>query len=219
MEDIGRYLGEDGSNAMMVYLLLGITYGFSSAIMPGPLSTFLVANALEHGWKRTLPAAFAPLISDGPIVLLVLLVLTRVPPRFEQGLRIAGGIFLLYLAACAMKAWRDFDIHRLPPAHSGRQSAIRAALVNFLNPNPYLGWSLVLGPILLRGWNEAPLYAIAMLIAFYATMVITMAGIVLLSHAAGRIGLRVNRALIGLSGLALACFAAYQLWLGLTPLA
>jgi len=198
----------------MVYLLMGIAFGFSSAIMPGPLSTYLVSHTLEHGWKRTLPAVFAPLISDGPIVLLVLLVLSRVPPRFEQGLRIAGGIFLLYLAAGALKAWRNFDIRRTPTADSGFQSAVRAVIVNFLNPNPYLGWSLVLGPLLLQGWRESPLQGMALLIGFYATMVATLAGIIILFHAARRIGPRVNRALIGLSALALTGFAVYQLWLG-----
>jgi threonine/homoserine/homoserine lactone efflux protein len=202
----------------MAYLLMGITYGFSSAIMPGPLSTYLVSSTLMHGWKRTLPAVFAPLISDGPIVMLVVFVLLRIPPRFEQGLRIAGGIFLLYLAAGAVKAWRSFDVRQACPAHSSRQSAVRAAMVNFLNPNPYLGWSLVLGPLMLKGWRETPLHGIALLVGFYATMVVTLAGIVLLFHAARRIGPRVNRALIGFSALALAGFAAYQLWLGAASL-
>jgi threonine/homoserine/homoserine lactone efflux protein len=203
---------------MLIYLLFGLTYGFSCAIMPGPLTTFLVSRTLEHGWRRTLPAIFAPVLSDGPILLLVLLVLTRVPPRFEQGLRIAGGLFLLYLAAGAWRAWRHFGLRRPPPEHSGRQSVLSAAAVNLLNPNPYLGWSLVMGPLLLKGWREAPVHGVALLASFYATMVITLAGIVLLFHAAGRIGAKVNRALIGLSAIALAGFAAYQLWLGVVAL-
>jgi threonine/homoserine/homoserine lactone efflux protein len=95
---------------------------------------------------------------------------------------------------------------------------MRAVLVNLLNPNPYLSWSLVLGPLLLRGWRETPAYGIALLTGFYATMVMTMIGIVKLSHAARNIGPRVNRTLIGLSGIALAGFAVYQFWLGAATL-
>jgi threonine/homoserine/homoserine lactone efflux protein len=201
---------------MLIYLVLGITYGFAAGIMPGPFTTYLVSRTLEVGWKRTLPAAFAPLISDGPIVLLVLVILSRVPPRFEQALRLAGGVFLLYLAVGAFKAWQNFDAHKVQDNRSHRESILRASLVNLLNPNPYLSWSLVLGPILLRGWRETPAHGIALLAGFYATMVMTLIGIILLFHAARTIGPRVNRLLIGLSAMGLAGFAVYQFWLGAT---
>jgi hypothetical protein len=40
---------------MLIYLVLGITYGFAAGIMPGPLSTYLVSRTLEARWRRTLP--------------------------------------------------------------------------------------------------------------------------------------------------------------------
>jgi threonine/homoserine/homoserine lactone efflux protein len=142
------------------YLLLGITYGFAAAVQPGPFQSYLISQALSHGWRRALPAALAPLLSDGPIITLVLLVLSRVPPWLEMALQTAGGIFLLYLAWGAYQSWRNYGAVSAP-APVVQQTVLKAALVNLLNPAPYLAWSLVMGPLLLRGWREAPANGIA----------------------------------------------------------
>lgn len=196
---------------MSTYLILGMAYAFAAAVQPGPLQTYLISQTLSHGWRRTLPAAFSPLISDGPVIVLVLLVLSRVPVWLVQGLRLAGGVFVLYLAWGAVKTWRGYDAQQMAPAPS---SLLRAALVNVLNPNPYISWSLVLGPLLLKGWREAPANGVALLAAFYGTMVLSLAGTIVLFAAARNLGPRVTRALIGLSSVALACFGCYLLWSG-----
>jgi threonine/homoserine/homoserine lactone efflux protein len=54
-----------------------------------------------------LPAAFSPLLSDGPIVLVTVLALSRLPAWFTQWLRVAGGLFVLYLAFSAFRTWRS----------------------------------------------------------------------------------------------------------------
>jgi threonine/homoserine/homoserine lactone efflux protein len=204
---------------MLTYLILGMTYAFAAAVEPGPLQTYLISQTLSHGWRRTLPAAFSPLISDGPVIVLVLLVLSRIPVWLAQGLRLAGGVFVLYLAWDAVKAWRRYDAQDTPRAPSKRQSLLRAALVNVLNPNPYISWSLVLGPLLLKAWRETPAHGVALLAAFYGTMVLSLAGTIALFAAARNLGPRVTRVLIGLSSVALACFGCYLLWSGVGELA
>jgi threonine/homoserine/homoserine lactone efflux protein len=119
---------------------------------------------------------------------------------------------VLYLAWGAVKAWRRYDAQETPRAPSKRQSLLRAALVNVLNPNPYISWSLVLGPLLLKAWRETPAHGVALLAAFYGTMVLSLAGTIALFAAARNLGPRVARVLIGLSSVALACFGCYLLW-------
>jgi len=203
---------------MIAYLILGATYAFAAAAQPGPFQAYLVSQALNHGWRRTLPAALSPLVSDGPVVLVVLLVLTRLPSRFMPALRCAGGVFLLYLAARAYRSWRDYRETSAAALQSTRRTVLSAALVNLLNPNPYLGWSLVLGPLLLKGWRETPANGLALVGAFYVTMIVTLAAIIVLFASARNLGPRVCRSLVGASALALACFACYQLWSGATGL-
>ena len=149
---------------MIVYLILGITYAFAAAVQPGPFQAYLISQTLANGWRRTIPAAFAPLLSDGPIIVLVLLVLSRMPPWLVQVLQGAGGVFLLYLSVGAFKTWRDFGAKRAVQVQAIQQTVLKAALVNLLNPSPYLGWSLVMGPLLLKGWRETPIDGIALLV-------------------------------------------------------
>ena len=196
------------------YLILGMTYAFAAAVQPGPFQTYLISQTLTNGWRRTIPAAFAPLLSDGPIIALVLLVLIRMPGWLVQVLQCAGGVFLLYLAVGAFKTWGDFDTHKTIQIDSTRQTVLKAAMVNLLNPAPYIGWSLIMGPLLLKGWRETPANGIALLVGFYTTMILVTLGVMLVFAAARNLGPRLSRTLVGLSVIALTCFGSYQLWLG-----
>ena len=199
---------------MIGYLILGITYAFAAAVQPGPFQAYLISQTLTNGWRRTILAAFAPLLSDGPIIALVLFVLSRMPVWLVQVLQCAGGVFLLYLAIGAFKTWRNLDFTKPVQVRSSGQTVFKAALVNLLNPAPYIGWSLIMGPLLLKGWREAPANGIALLFGFYTTLILVTLGIMLLFAAAGNLGPRVSRALVGFSAIALACFGLYEIWSG-----
>ncbi len=198
---------------MMNYLLFGITYAFACVVQPGPFQAFLFSQSITHGWRKTIPLVFAPLLSDLPVILFVLLVLTNVPHEVLGLLQLFGGMFLLYLAYNAYQAWRAFN-DTLIPAIARKQTVLKAVLVNLLNPNPYLGWSLVMGPMLLKGWGENPVYGIVLVAGFYGSMVIYSVGMLVLFASARNFGSRVSRASIGISVLAFAAFGLYQLWSG-----
>ena len=197
-----------------LYIVQGIGYGFAAAVQPGPFQTYLISQTLTKGWKRMLPAALAPLISDGPIIALCLLVLSRVPSGLERFLYIAGGLFVLYLAYGAYKSWKKFDPN-IPSSEARTQKSIlNAALINMLNPNPYIFWSLVTGPILLAGWRETPIHGLGFMAGFYITMILGFCTIIITFGSARRLGPIVNHLLLGISAIALFCFGLYQLWLG-----
>ena len=204
---------------MWLYIVQGIVYGFAAAAQPGPFQTYLVSQSLLKGWRKTLLFALAPLVSDGPIITLCLLVLSQVPDWLKMFLYIAGGLFILYLAYGAFIAWKNFD-PRLPATETGNQQGIlKAALMNVLSPGPYIFWSLVTGPILITGWRETPVYGIGFLLGFYMTMISSLVLIIVVFGSARQAGPRVNRALLGVSAIALFCFGMYQLWLGITGIA
>jgi threonine/homoserine/homoserine lactone efflux protein len=204
----------EGHDPVVSYLILGMTYAFAAAVQPGPLQSYLISQTLRKGWKRTLPAACAPLMSDGPIIVLVMFLLNRVPAGMINILQFAGGIFLLSLAIDAWKSWKNYDSEIIKNSASNRKTILQAVLVNFLNPGPYLGWSLVMGPLLLKGWRENYLNGIVLLLGFYTTMVLSQMGIVLLFAHTGKLGPQTNRVFIGLSAIGLVCFGIYELWSG-----
>jgi len=200
---------------MWIYLFQGVGYGLAAASQPGPFQAYIISQTLTRGWKRTLPAALGPLVSDGPIILMCLLALSQVPAWLQRFLYIAGGLFILYLAYGACKSWKKFDMQTVQPESAGKQSVFKAALMNSLNPNPYIYWTLVTGPVLLKGWRETPVNGIGFLAGFYSTMVGSFAAIILVFGFASRLGPGMNRILLGVSAIALFCFGSYQLWLGI----
>jgi threonine/homoserine/homoserine lactone efflux protein len=201
---------------MWGYLIQGFGYGFAAAVQPGPFQTYVISQTLNRGWRRTLPAALAPLVSDGPIILLVLFVLRQIPDWLQQALYLAGGLFVLYLAWGAFRSWRDYQPTWEESELPEQQGLLKAALANALSPGPYLYWSLVTGPILLAGWREQPARGIAFLAGFYLSIVFSLVALILLFGHARHLGPRVNRALLAISALALAGFGLYQLCLGVT---
>ncbi|MBI3162794.1 MAG: LysE family transporter [Chloroflexi bacterium] len=200
---------------MWFYLLQGIGFGFAAASQPGPFQTYIISQTLISGWRRTLPAALAPLVSDGPIILLCVFALSQIPEWMQRGLYFAGGLFILYLSYGACKSWVNFDPLLSAPESGTQQSVLKAALMNALSPGPYIFWTLVTGPILLRGWRETPIYGIGFLAGFYVTIVGSLAAIILVFGTAARMGPKFNRALLGISAVALFVFGLYQLWLGI----
>jgi threonine/homoserine/homoserine lactone efflux protein len=194
-------------------VLLGSGFAFAAAIQPGPLQAFLLARVLRHGWQRTLPAALAPLISDGPIALLMLVVLRTMSAWVQRGLRLAGGLYLLTLAWSAFREARfdETETQRLPAAPRTLRQAV---VVNLLNPNPYLGWAFVLGPAAIAAWAVSASHAVALVAAFYATMTATLAAFIAACGSATLLSRRTQRVLMLASAVALAGLGVWQLGVG-----
>ena len=151
-------------------------------------------------------------MSDIPIACMVLFILTQFPPLFLLLLRLAGGIFLLILALGAFRTFRHNQESPAVSPEAVHRTLVKGALVNVLNPNAYLGWSLVMGPLLIEAWGQSLGHAVALIGSFYGVMIFVTMVIVLLFAGARSRGPRVTRILVGLSALALAGFGCYQLW-------
>jgi threonine/homoserine/homoserine lactone efflux protein len=95
------------------------------------------------------------------------------------------------------------------------RTIVQAATVNILNPNPYLGWSLVLGPAFISAWHQSPANAVVLLIAFYATTVTVLACTILFFGTTSILGPGGRRVLILVSAVTLALLGVYQLVAGL----
>ncbi|MEJ2291809.1 MAG: LysE family transporter [Deinococcales bacterium] len=199
---------------MTAALVQGAALGLSAAMLPGPFQAYVVSESARRGWQRTLPVALAPLLSDGPVLVLVFLVVSRLPDTALEGLRLAGGLFIAYLAYGALRSL----LAGASPQRSGYGGVLKGAVMNLLNPNPWLFWGLVGAPIVVAAWQAAPPHALGFMVAFYAVMVGVTGVLIVVFGSAAALGPRLRQGLLGLSVVALAAFAAVQLVVGVSRL-
>ena len=205
----------DYNRTMLTYFLQGLMLGFAAGAQPGPFQAFLINQSISRGWRKTLLMGLAPLISDGPIVIATLFLLSRVSDWFQRTLQIVGGLFVLYLAYNAYQTWKNFKTD-LPPVLPPRNNDLmRAATMNLLSPGPYIFWSTVIGPLVIQAWEISFWSALSLVGIFYAAMLSLNMVLILLFGQAARFGNQVRKAMLGLSVLMLAGFGLYQLWQGI----
>lgn len=199
---------------MFEYLFTGMGFAFAAAIQPGPLQAFLFSKVNQKGWKATLPASLAPIISDGPIALIVLAVLNKLPRDMLGYLQAAGGLLLIYLALSIYLKTKSENL-TATETKSGPKTLFQAAAVNILNPNPYLGWSLILGPLVIKAWHTSPSDAIILIIAFYTTMTLTLAVTIIIFGAAKFMNIKWQNRMMIISYVILAAAGIFQLISGI----
>lgn len=200
---------------MVAYFIQGLLLGFPAAASPGPLQAFFLSETMRVGWRRTLPTALAPLISDLPIILLVLLILTRTPEWLLRIIRIGGGLFLLYLAASYLISFRRGSQDESIPEQPLRTSVFKAALTNLLNPNPYIFWGIVAGPILLSALRQSTSLGLSFILGFYGTLIGGFVFFITIFATGRRYAPRLISSFTLLAIVALALFGLFQLISGI----
>jgi threonine/homoserine/homoserine lactone efflux protein len=192
------------------YLIKAATIGFSAGVTPGPLQAVFLSYAIKGGWKKALPAAFAPLFSDIPVVLVVFLILNNLPSTFLSVLQVAGAGFLLYLAWDSFKAFQNYQAVQEADDTNSVGTLLKAVTMNLLGPGPWLFWSLINGPNLIQAWEIAPWWGIAYIATFYGVFILSNIALILMFSSMRQLGEHVRRGLLLVSALVLAGFAIYQ---------
>ncbi len=202
-----------GRDKVVTYLLSGFVLGFPNAAVPGPFQAYLLSQTMKNGWKRSLPVALAPLISDGPIIVLVLFLLSQLRQQTLGIIQGVGAIFVFYLAYGAYRSFRVAGdspraMENRSPSNHG---VLKGAVMNLLNPAPYIFWSVVGGPILLEGFKNESGGGIAFLVGFYGTLIGGFVILIWFFGTVGQLGSGVRKALSAVSAIALFLFAMWQL--------
>jgi len=154
---------------MLYFLTLGTVIGLSSGFTPGPLLALVISETLKHGTKSGIKVAVAPLLTDLPIILGTMFVLSMVSgsETIIGLISICGSIFLLYMAYECIKS-KGIN----PDANiTVERSLTKGMLANVLNPSPYIFWLSVGGPIMTKAMNQS-IWALALfLLCFYLFLV------------------------------------------------
>ena len=201
---------------MFDYLSQGIVWGFVAGILPGPLIAFFVSQSIATGWRRTLPVVLAPVISDIPIIALVFLLLTQLSDNetFIIAVDLIGGLFILYLAYDLFKSSQQSVELADIPTDAVNQNLIKAVMINFLNPNPYIFWGVIAGPVVIEGWSKSPLYGLSYVGGFYGVMLSLFVGWIVFAGQARNLSPKAIQRLNQILAVLLLLFGCWQLWDG-----
>jgi threonine/homoserine/homoserine lactone efflux protein len=82
----------------------------------------------------------------------------------------AGGLLVIYLGIDALRTARHAQLPSTSDEVGTGNELWKGALVNALNPHPYLFWATVGGPTLLAGWRERPALGVAFVAGFYTLL-------------------------------------------------
>jgi threonine/homoserine/homoserine lactone efflux protein len=130
------------------FLVTGALFGLSGGLSPGPLLMLVISETLKHGSRSGIKVAMAPLITDAPILLLAITVVSQLRDiHFALGLICLGGAsFLVYLGVESVA----FKGAELVVEGSRPRSLKKGIIANLLNPSPYLFWFSVGAPIVIK---------------------------------------------------------------------
>ncbi len=199
-----------GTSAFMTYLLFGFSFGLSAGLAPGPLTALVMQRSLQGGFASGLRVALAPLLTDIPIILLSFLLVGRLPEAYLDGLLIVGGLFVIWLAIDALRKGAKSSDTKKPS--SARQDLLHGALINFLNPHPYLFWIAVGAPTLVRAWRSEPVHAVAFILSFYLLLIGSKIGLAALFSRGERLPQTYHHLLIRLSSVLLLVAGLYMIY-------
>lgn len=151
--------------------------------------TLVITTSLRDGFWHGLRVAVAPFVTDLPIILLALFVLNLLPPWTLAIVGIAGSAYVIYLGWETLRSAHRSDLNAmargddLGAAPNAKTYALRrGAIVNALNPHPYLFWATVGGPTLLAAFNQSALQGVLFLVGFYTTLVGSKVAVAALVH-------------------------------------
>jgi len=201
----------------MESLLLGAALGLFAGIVPGPFLTLVATTSLRDGLSAGIKVALVPLVTETPVFLTSILVLTQLSEGVLRWIGVGGGLLMLYTAWSVDRDARKetFEPDALP---SLRGHLFRVALVGVMAPAPWVFWFLIAGPLFLSRWHVSPWHGLAFVLAFFAFFVGAMSLVAwLVSRGRQRLSpewqrrtLRVAAGIIAVVGLVL----IWQSWVG-----
>ena len=188
------------------------------ALIPGTGVIYTVSSGLFYGFRASVVAAFGCTLGVLPHLLASILGLSfllQLSATFFQGLKVAGAVYLLYLAWTLWRERGALSFEAVPEQTAG-QLVIRGVLLNVLNPKLTLFFFAFL-PLSISQGAGSPLAQLLQLSLVF--MLITFAVFALYGALASRVRQRAVQspeAIIWLRRSFAAAFAVLGLRLALT---
>ena len=186
----------------------GAVLGVVEGVKPGPLLTMVIRETLSRGLRAGVWTASAPIFTDGPLVIVSLLAAGWIStqPTILIAISILGAGYLLKMGIeCFSLEPPSPDITDIDLSHSFK----RGVLTNLLNPNVYVFWFLIGGPLMASVADREPLAPAAYALTFLVSIIIVKCLIALVfDRTRGNLSHSTYKGVLSVCGIAMIVFAA-----------
>lgn len=154
---------------LIEFSVLGAFLGLAAGISPGPLLAITISEALQHGKWEGIKVAVSPLITDLPIILSVLFILSHLTSYdpIIGVIAFLGASYLIYSGVESLKTKPNSIELRLEKKNALKKGII----VNFGNPHPYIFWLSIGGPIIFKSLSIHAWATLLFISGFYIFLV------------------------------------------------
>ena len=154
---------------LIEFLAMGSFLGLAAGMSPGPLLAVTISETLQHGKWEGIKVAVSPLITDLPIILAVLFVLSHLTNSdfFIGIIAFFGASYLIYSGIESLKIKKDSVELNLEK----KDALKKGVIVNFGNPHPYVFWLSIGGPIIYKSFSTHVWATILFIAGFYIFLV------------------------------------------------
>lgn len=159
--------------------------GMTAGLSPGPLLTLVITETLQHGIKAGVKIALAPILSDAPIVIVMIIFVGQLSDisTITGTLSLVGGCYILYMAYDSGKS-------KEPSSQGSAKASIsKGVLANLLSPHPYVFWLTVGAPTVIKSIDVSSVAPLIFICGFYFPLVGSK---VLLAKLVGQYGSLLN---------------------------
>tara|TARA_X000001036_G_scaffold439070_1_gene488774 strand:- start:15690 stop:16331 length:642 start_codon:yes stop_codon:yes gene_type:complete len=194
-------------NLILGVIFFGSTLGIIEGIKPGPLLTMVIRETLSGGLKAGIRTASAPIFTDGPLIIISLITADWLASNqtFLGIISILGAIFLVKMGfECFTVEPPTVDIQN----YDYKSSFKKGIITNLLNPNVYMFWFLIGGPIMASTAIKEPLAPIGYAISFLLSIIIVKIIIAyIFDKTRGKLSVSFYKRSLSICGIAMIIFA------------
>jgi len=131
--------------------------------------TLSIAQTIKYNAGEGIKIALAPLITDLPIAVISILIISRLPNK-ENCLGIIFLIGSIFIARLGIKGIKSIPIE-IDEEVESPNSLKKGIAANFLNPNVYIFWFTIGSVAVVDSWAVNPLSSILYLTGFYTLLI------------------------------------------------
>ena len=198
------------TNLIIASAFAGFLLAIIEGVKPGPLLTMVIRETLSGDLRSGLWTASAPIFTDGPLIIVSFFFASLIADN-------SGILVLISILGAAFMFKMGIECFNIEPPSvtmilepvSSKKAFGRGVLTNILNPNVYVFWFLIGGPIMAASVEAEPLAPIAYALSFILCIILVKCGVAIaIYRLRDGMPIHIYKGVLTVCGFAMILFAA-----------